>query len=190
MLCCFFLFVWRRSGAPNEKEKRDCVGWRLTQGGGLGGLALGYYQAAHFGALERRTAAALDGGSWDKFCRLGILEGCNSCATPAGSTGDLGLRSGGIDASLNPRLLSDKPPACQTQWLRGGLTAAASFGSDGGTLLVARGYRPEIVSSFSLLLGARTASQRLPPTTGTPLGFEGPGDSRLPGFVVPDLPPS
>jgi hypothetical protein len=31
---------------PNWKGKRGWVGWPFTQGGGLGGLALGYYQAA------------------------------------------------------------------------------------------------------------------------------------------------
>jgi hypothetical protein len=40
-----------------------------------------------------------------------ILKGCQSSATPPGSAGDFGLRSGGI-ALLNPRLLSGKPPAC------------------------------------------------------------------------------
>jgi hypothetical protein len=40
-----------------------------------------------------------------------ILKGCQSSATSPGAMGDFGLRSGGI-ASLNPRLLSGKPPAC------------------------------------------------------------------------------
>jgi hypothetical protein len=40
-----------------------------------------------------------------------ILKGCQTSATPPGSMGDLGLRSGGI-ALLTPRPLSGKPPAC------------------------------------------------------------------------------
>src|SRR5262249_19049587 len=42
---------------------------------------------------------------------FGILEGCQRSATPAGSMGDCGRRSGGI-AALNPRLISGKPMAC------------------------------------------------------------------------------
>jgi hypothetical protein len=43
--------------------------------------------------------------------RFGILEGCRMSATPPGSVGDYGARSGGV-AALNPRLLSGKPAAC------------------------------------------------------------------------------
>jgi len=41
MISSFFLPVWRATGAPNRKEKRGWVGRLFTQGGGLGGLALG-----------------------------------------------------------------------------------------------------------------------------------------------------
>ena len=38
MISSFFLLVWRASGAPNKKEKRVWVRWRVTQGGGLAAL--------------------------------------------------------------------------------------------------------------------------------------------------------
>src|SRR5262249_16794166 len=41
--------VWR---AKPEGKKEVGVVWRFTQGGGLGGLALGYYHAAPRGASE------------------------------------------------------------------------------------------------------------------------------------------
>ena len=51
----FFLPVWRALGAPNRKGKRGWVGWPFTQGGGLGGLALGYYLAAPSGRRTQTT---------------------------------------------------------------------------------------------------------------------------------------
>ena len=45
------------------------------------------------------------------FSSFGILEGWQSSATPPGSAGDFGTRFGGV-ATLDPRLLSGKPPAC------------------------------------------------------------------------------
>ncbi|HZR20594.1 MAG TPA: hypothetical protein VFE51_25150 [Verrucomicrobiae bacterium] len=51
-----FLFsnlVWRARARQTRLEKRKIgYGWRFTQGGGLGGLALGYYLAAPPGAPE------------------------------------------------------------------------------------------------------------------------------------------
>ena len=78
----FFLFpVWRATGAPNRKEKKE--GWvrgRFTQGGAplmraWAGLALGYYQAAPAGAPQRHFQT--DG-------RSVITVGANNCvqATP------------------------------------------------------------------------------------------------------------
>ncbi len=55
-----------------------------------------------------RNAVETPGSGWIGPC---ILEGCQSAATPAGSTGNLGRRSGGV-AALDPRLPSGKPPAC------------------------------------------------------------------------------
>jgi WD40 repeat protein/serine/threonine protein kinase len=56
MICSFFLPVWRTSGAPNGKKKRDFVERLFTQGGGLGGLALGYYLAAPAGRRKGEPA--------------------------------------------------------------------------------------------------------------------------------------
>ena len=53
-LLFFFFLVWRAGGAPNQKEKRDRLGWRFTQGCGLGGLALGYHLAAPDGGMALR----------------------------------------------------------------------------------------------------------------------------------------
>jgi hypothetical protein len=67
---------------------------------------------------EGRNAVEPPGSGLSSF---GTLEGCQSSATPPGSNGDFGIQSGGIasafaeataDKSLNPRLLSGKPPAC------------------------------------------------------------------------------
>jgi hypothetical protein len=74
--------AWCVSSFTNPK------GWRTVAGG--------------------RSAAETPGsGVWS----LGILEGCQSSATPAGSNEDFGAGSGGV-ATLDPRLLSGKPPAC------------------------------------------------------------------------------
>jgi hypothetical protein len=70
----FSNLVWRACARQTRLEKREVgLGWCFTQGGGRGGLALGYYLAALirapealFGALsEFRSAnrrAALDAG--------------------------------------------------------------------------------------------------------------------------------
>ena len=64
----FFSF---RFGAPlarrTGRKKRGWVGWRVTQGGGLGGLALGHYQAAPLGLRTGEPgapAAAAEAIAW------------------------------------------------------------------------------------------------------------------------------
>jgi hypothetical protein len=47
----------------------------------------------------------------DGVLGFGILKGCQSAATPAGSVGNLGM------GSAQPRLLSGKPPDCCFLWL-------------------------------------------------------------------------
>ena len=59
----------------------------------------------------RRTAST-PGSGWVGHR---IPEGCQKPATPGGSTGDGGPKSGGI-AALNPRLPAGKPPACAGVW--------------------------------------------------------------------------
>src|SRR5439155_1191388 len=49
--------IRRASGAPTRKEKRGWVGWLFTQGGGLGGLALGYCRAAPSGRRKGEPAS-------------------------------------------------------------------------------------------------------------------------------------
>ena len=49
----FSNLVWRARTRQTRLEKREVgLRWRFTQGGGLGGLALGYYLAAPHGAPE------------------------------------------------------------------------------------------------------------------------------------------
>jgi hypothetical protein len=49
----FSNLVWRAQARQTRLEKREIgLGCRFTQGGGLGGLALGYYHAAPGGAPE------------------------------------------------------------------------------------------------------------------------------------------
>jgi hypothetical protein len=94
--------AWRSSRFTNPE------GWQTVAGG--------------------RSAVKTPGGG---FVGPGILEGCQSAATPSGSRGGLGRRSGGVapafaplppplgfggtsrrGKSLDPRLPSGKPLAC------------------------------------------------------------------------------
>src|SRR5437764_478244 len=45
---------------PTGRKKRGRVGWLFTQGGGLGGLALGYYHAAPPGRRKGEPDAGAD----------------------------------------------------------------------------------------------------------------------------------
>ena len=89
---CRSSMAWRVSRITNPE------GWQRVAGG--------------------RNAVETPGRGLSSF---GILEGCQSSATPPGSNGDFGMRSGGVapafaalrrGKSLDPRLLSGKPPAC------------------------------------------------------------------------------
>ena len=79
MISSLFFQIWfapKEFGA-NQKKKREigCV-VALTQGGGLSGLALGYYFAAPAGAPElRRATTRLTGGhmSEERFRGFGIV---------------------------------------------------------------------------------------------------------------------
>lgn len=57
MIFSFFLSGLARERAKPERKKRGCVGWLFTQGGGHGGLALGYYLAAPPGLRKREPDA-------------------------------------------------------------------------------------------------------------------------------------
>ena len=58
MISSFFPSGLARQGTrQTRRKKRGWVGWRVTQGGGLGGLALGYYQAAPPGLRRGEPAA-------------------------------------------------------------------------------------------------------------------------------------
>jgi len=73
MISCFFLRFWRASCAPKPKEKRSWVGWPFTQGGGLGGLALGYYQAAPSG-LRKEEKRDLRGPEQHQAVNLALNQ--------------------------------------------------------------------------------------------------------------------
>jgi hypothetical protein len=84
--------AWCASGFP------DPEGWQIVAGG--------------------RNAMETPGSGFVGPC---ILEGCENSATPSGSMGNFGTRSGGVapasaslrrGKSLDPRLPSGKPPAC------------------------------------------------------------------------------
>jgi len=100
--------AWRMFRVTNPE------GWQIVAGG--------------------RSTAETPGSGWAWF---GILEGCQSSATPPGSIGDFGMRSGGI-AALNPRLLSGKPPACSPARSKTNRAAPLDGGCPSGFAFLAR----------------------------------------------------
>ena len=76
-----------------------------------------------------------------------IPKGCQRSATPPGSNGDFTMRSGGIapafaalrrGRSLNPRLLSGKPPACSLADPKTNKAAPLDGGGASGFAFLAR----------------------------------------------------
>ena len=62
----------RRGTSAVGKTQKERLGWvRFTQGGGLGGLGLGYYQAAPPGLRRTHEQRRFKG-----FARRGRITGC------------------------------------------------------------------------------------------------------------------
>jgi hypothetical protein len=67
MTCIFHFRLGAAQARQAGREKRGWVGRRLTQGGGLDGLALGYYQAAPLGLRNGEPAGFTGRGERIRF---------------------------------------------------------------------------------------------------------------------------
>jgi hypothetical protein len=125
------VLYFRLRSQPNERSEGEGGTPRLWRAGRLSpaaphhgcssmaGRSSGFTNPEGWQAVAGgRNAVETPGSGWIGSC---ILEGCQSAATPPGSMGDLGRRSGGVapafaplrrGKSLDPRLPSGKPPAC------------------------------------------------------------------------------